>query len=115
MWKEGNIDEAIEYLEEVHEEKPATNTYGTLGVLYLERAKANMQKAKTEFMVAYYMPDIEKFRNTAWGVLNGAADFIDHSSPQRNTSTYQERNFERIIYGHPILDALLKRVGANVQ
>jgi len=41
MWKEGNIDEAIEYLEEVHEEKPATNTYGTLGVLYLERAKAN--------------------------------------------------------------------------
>ena len=80
-----------------------------------ERAKANMQKAKTEFMVAYYMPDIEKFRNTAWGVLNGAADFIDHSSPQRNTSTYQERNFERIIYGHPILDALLKRVGANVQ
>lgn len=79
-----------------------------------ERTKANMQKAKTEFMVAYYMPDIEKFRGTAWGLLNGAADFVDHSSPQRNTSTYQERNFERIIYGHPILDALLKRVGAGV-
>ena len=80
-----------------------------------ERTKANMQKAKTEFMVAYYMPDIEKFRGTAWGLLNGAADFVDHSSPQRNTSTYQERNFERIIYGHPILDAIFKKVGVGVQ
>lgn len=80
-----------------------------------ERTKANMQKAKQEFMVAYYMPDIEKFRNTAWGLLNAASDWCGHSSPQRNTSTYQERNFERIIYGHPILDALFKRVGAGVQ
>lgn len=66
-------------------------------------------------MVAYYMPDIEKFRNTAWGILNAASDWMSHSSPQRNTSTYQERNFERIIYGHPILDALFKKVGAGVQ
>ena len=80
-----------------------------------DRTKANMQKAKTEFMVAYYMPDIEKFRNTAWGILNATSDWISHSSPQRNTSTYQERNFERIIYGHPILDAIFKKVGAGVQ
>lgn len=80
-----------------------------------ERTKANMQKAKTEFMVAYYMPDIEKFRNTAWGILNATSDWMSHSSPQRNTSTYQERNFERIIYGHPILDAIFKKVGAGVQ
>lgn len=78
-----------------------------------ERTKANMQKAKTEFMVAYYMPDIEKFRNTAWGILNACSDFATHASPQRNTTTYQERNFERIIYGHPMLDALLKRVGSS--
>ena len=78
-----------------------------------ERTKANMQKAKTEFMVAYYMPDIEKFRNTAWGILNACSDFATHASPQRNTTTYQERNFERIIYGHPMLDALLKRVGRS--
>ena len=78
-----------------------------------ERAKANMTKAKNEFMVAYYMPDIEKFRGTAWGLLNAAADWIDHSSPQRNTATYNERNFERIVYGHPILDQLLQRVGAQ--
>ncbi len=39
VWKEGNLDEAIEIMEEVHRLKPATSTYGTMGVLYLERAK----------------------------------------------------------------------------
>ena len=79
------------------------------------RQLANMEKARTEFMIAYYMPDIEQFRNTAWGLLNACSDFVGHSSPQRNTSTYQERNFERIIYGHPLMDALLSRCGANAQ
>ncbi len=40
-WKEGNLDEAIEIMEQVHKKVPATNTYGSLGVLYLERAKKN--------------------------------------------------------------------------
>ncbi len=80
-----------------------------------DRTKANMQKAKQEFMVAYYMPDIAKFRNTAWGVLNATSDWMSHTSPQRNTPTYQERNFERIICGHPILDAIMKKVGAGVE
>lgn len=74
-----------------------------------DRIKANTNKAKTEFMVAYYMPDIAKFQNTAWGLINAASDFVGHSVPQRNTSTYNERNFERIIYGHPILDAIVNK------
>ena len=40
-WKEGNLEEAIKIMEEVHTKVPATNTYGSLGVLYLERAKEN--------------------------------------------------------------------------
>lgn len=80
-----------------------------------DRTKANMQKAKQEFMIAYYMPDIKQFRNTAWGLLNATSDWMSHTSPQRNTPTYQERNFERIICGHPILDAIMKKVGAGVQ
>ena len=52
-----------------------------------DRTKANMQKAKQEFMIAYYMPDIKKFRNTAWGVLNATSDWMSHTSPQRNTPT----------------------------
>ena len=78
------------------------------------RKSVNMQKAKQEFMVAYYMPDIEKFRNAAWGLINAASDWCSHASPQRNTSTYQERNFERVVFGHPIFDAIVDKCMAKV-
>ena len=38
-WKEGDLDGAVKMLEILHKEMPATNSYGTLGVLYLEKAK----------------------------------------------------------------------------
>lgn len=79
-----------------------------------DRAQANMQKAKQEFMIAYYMPDIKQFRNTQWGVANAMADFVAHASPNRKTATYAERNFERVVFGHPMLDAVMQKMGATV-
>lgn len=79
-----------------------------------DRHKANMTKARNEFMVCYFMPDIEKFRGTEWGLINSAADFCAHVQPQRNTKTYQERNFERIVVGHPILDKVVELMQAKV-
>ena len=78
------------------------------------RQVVNMEKAKTEYMIAYYMPDIKQFRNTAWGALNAMSDLVCHSSPKRNTSTYQENNFERIVIGHPLLDLMLQKVTQKV-
>ena len=78
------------------------------------RQIANMEQAKKEFMIAYYMPDIKQFRNTAWGAVNAMADMVAHSSPRRNTSTYQENNFERIVIGHPLLDLMLQKCTAKV-
>lgn len=78
------------------------------------RHQANMKKAKDEFMIAYFMPDIAQFRNTQWGVLQAAADFCAHSSPLRNTQTYAERNFEKVINGHPILDAVMEKLTVRV-
>ena len=77
------------------------------------RQLANMEQAKKEFMVAYFMPDIAQFRNTAWGMVNAMADMVAHSSPKRNTATYQENNFERIVIGHPLLDLMLQKVTAK--
>lgn len=54
-WKEGNLEEAIKILELVHKQMPATNTYGTLGVLYLERAKRDKNYADVlDFMLEAY-------------------------------------------------------------
>lgn len=55
LWKEGKLDEAISILELVHKEIPATNTYGTLGVLYLEKAKRdNAYSEVLDFIVEAY-------------------------------------------------------------
>lgn len=79
-----------------------------------ERVVANAQKAKQEFMVAYYMPDIKQFRDTAWGLVNASADWVAHAAPQRNTSTYAERNFEKVVFGHPIFDKIVANCMARV-
>ena len=55
IWKEGDLNEAIEILEEVHEEKTASNTYGTLGVFYLEKAKEDGDYGSiVDFMLEAY-------------------------------------------------------------
>ncbi len=41
MRKAGRTDEAFELMKEVHAEMPATDTYGTLGLLYLDKAAAD--------------------------------------------------------------------------
>lgn len=73
-----------------------------------DRHKANMTKARNDFMVCYFMPDIRKFEGTQWAMLNAMSDFCCHTAPQRNTATYRERNFERIITGHPLLDKVVE-------
>lgn len=80
-----------------------------------ERVVANAQKAKSEFMIAYYMPDIAKFRGTAAGLINAASDWVAHAAPQRNTSTYAERNFEKVVFGHPIFDKIVAQCMARVE
>lgn len=49
-------------------------------------------------------PDLDKYRNTAWGVINAVSDFATHRKPKRNTSTYQENLFKSVINGHPLID-----------
>lgn len=49
-------------------------------------------------------PDIRKFHNTKWGVINAVSDFITHTDPQRKTATYKENRFAKVIDGHPVID-----------
>ncbi len=62
VWKEGNLEESIEILEEVHSKMFATNTYGTLGVLYLDRAKrdGDFERELPFMLEAYDYNDSDK-------------------------------------------------------
>ena len=69
-----------------------------------EREKRNAEKAREEYMVCWFAPDIAKFINTAWGALNAMSDMVGHTAPRRQTANYQENNWGRIMDGHAMLD-----------
>lgn len=68
----------------------------------------NVQEMKDNFYICYAMPDIQKFKGTQYGVINAMADMVGHMAPARNTSTYKENNWGRIMMGHPIMDSLVR-------
>lgn len=77
-----------------------------------DRVKENAKRVKNEYMVCYFMPDLEKFRGTAWGALNAMADMVDHNAPRRQTGNYAENNWGRIIDGHYLVDAMATKLAA---
>ena len=75
-----------------------------------DRKKNNVNDIKEQFMVCMFAPDILKFRNTAWGVMNAASDLITHNQPRRASDTFQERNFNNILDGHVVLDSVFEKL-----
>ena len=70
----------------------------------------NVKEIKDNFYICYMMPDIKKYRNTQYGVINAMSDMIGHTAPARKTDTYQENNWGRIMGGHPFMDELVKKL-----
>lgn len=75
-----------------------------------DRKKANMKQCRDNFTACYFAPDIAKFMNTKWGVINAATDFVDHITPNRKTESYQENNWGRIMDGHIIVDTTMLKL-----
>ena len=69
-----------------------------------EREKKTVQSAKDDWMVAYFMPDITKFKGTMWGVVNATSDMVGHAAPQRRTKNFEENRWGKIMNGHPVMD-----------
>ena len=77
-----------------------------------ERRVKNTNAVKDAFFTCYNMSDISKFKGTAWGVINATSDLISHFAPARQTATYQENNWGKIIVGHPLLDLAYSSIAA---
>ena len=71
------------------------------------RQKENVQKQKDDFMICYFSPDIAKFRQTAWGVLNAASDYATHREPMRKTEKFAENRWGKIMDGDPFIDKVV--------
>ena len=75
-----------------------------------DRTKRTIQKKKEDFMVCMFAPDILKFKNTAWGLINAASDYSTHGEPARMTSTYKENKFNGILNGDVIIDKVFEKL-----
>lgn len=69
-----------------------------------DRVKSNVENLKDGFMYCYFAPDIVKFRNTAWGVVNAASDFATHAAPVRVTKNSNENRWSGIMNGNYVID-----------
>ena len=78
-----------------------------------ERKKSNIQQIKDEFYIAYFMPDIEKFRETAWGAINAISDCVTHTAPKRNTTDFYKNRWGKVMEGHPMIDQFVDLVRAK--
>ena len=79
-----------------------------------ERKKNNIVQFKRQFWTAYSMPDIQQFEDSAWKAVNAMSDVVTHSAPQRNTTTYNENRWGKIIDGHAILDQFTSLVNKKI-
>lgn len=79
-----------------------------------ERKKSNILQFKQNFWNAYDMPDIKKFGGSAWRGVNAMSDVITHAAPTRNTATYNENRWGKIMDGHVLLDQFASLVNKKI-
>lgn len=79
-----------------------------------ERKKNNVQEVKNNYYVAYYMPDIAKFRDTAWGAINAMSDMVTHTAPKRNTKDFNANRWGKIMEGHAMMDQFVELVNRKI-
>ena len=79
-----------------------------------ERKKRNVQAMKDDFYVAYFMPDILKFGESAYRAVNAMSDVVTHATPKRNTASYAENRWGRIMDGDAIFDQFVNLVNKKI-
>lgn len=79
-----------------------------------QRKKNNVLQFRQSFWNAYDMPDIAKFKDSAWKAVNAMSDAVTHSAPQRNTATYNENRWGKVMDGHPIFDQFVTLINKKV-
>lgn len=70
-----------------------------------ERQRRNIEYQRNALRDIYEnKDDIKKFKGTAWGLMMAACDYAPHFRPLRETSTYRENNFMRIVDGDSLIE-----------
>lgn len=75
-----------------------------------DRQKQNFDNSRNDFLACYNNDDNQNFVGTAWGVINGAADYLTHHRSARRTNP--EMIFVNTTLLATTLNKILNRVSA---
>jgi len=75
-----------------------------------QRQATNFEMNRAEFLSCYKADDNQNLVGTAWGVINGAADYLTHHTSQRKPS--QEAMFVNTTFLSIALNQIFNRVSA---
>lgn len=78
------------------------------------RRKRNVEDIKQTYYMCWLQPDIAKFMNTAWGAINAMSDMVTHSTPRRNTKSFNENRWGKIMDGHAMMDQFVQLVNQKI-
>ena len=79
-----------------------------------DRKKRNVQSMKDDFYVAYFMPDILKFGESAYRAVNAMSDVVTHARPKRNSTNFNENRWGKIMDGHAMMDQFVTLVNQKI-
>ena len=79
-----------------------------------DRRKRNVEDVKQSYYMCWLQPDIAKFMNTAWGAVNAMSDMVTHSTPKRNTKSFAENRWGKIMDGHVMMDQFVELVNKKI-
>ena len=74
----------------------------------------NINDIKDSLVSCLNAPDVIPFQNTAYGAMMAITDYADHSIPFRDTKTYSENRWSKIITGHPFVDVMFDGIKRKV-
>jgi len=72
------------------------------------RKNENIKVIRSNFYRAYNVDDLANFRNTKYAVINAVSDLVTHATPIRQSDTFKENLFDKVIGGHDIIDQAYK-------
>ena len=71
----------------------------------------NMEYLRREFIRAYNREDLNDIRDTAYGLVNAASDFVGHTAPLRANDNHQANILKSFMVGNKFLDTTYSLVG----
>lgn len=99
--KKISYSDVIKVFNDVFQYKPETMS---------PRQISNFEDARSEFLACYNCDDNQNFKGTAWGVMNGAADYLTHHKSVRRT--HPDAIFVNTTLLATTLNQIFKRVSA---